>query len=92
MPGLCTSKECERFAAITTVAGETDRLGLADVRRALHAAHQGEATLQSMVFEPESLRLHVALGEPPVTALPAVALDVKSLLGRSGDMPPAERP
>lgn len=76
-PELCTSKECWRFDAITAVAGSKPQLGLPDVRKALHAANQGEFTIQSMVFEPAPRVLHVALGKPPVTAKPLVRLDLK---------------
>ena len=80
--GLCTSKECRRFDAITGIVGEKAEAGLADVRKALHAAHQDDFTIQSMVFEPEPRVLHVALGKPPVTAGPAVRLDLKPLFAR----------
>lgn len=76
-PGLCTSKECWRFDAITAVSASKPQLGLSDVRQALHAANQGEFTIQSMVFEPAPRVLHVALGKPPVTANPLVRLDLK---------------
>lgn len=44
------------------------RMGLEQVRQALHGVHQGDLTLQSMIFEPESQTIHVAFGEGPVTA------------------------
>jgi isopenicillin-N N-acyltransferase like protein len=53
---------------------------LADVHAGLHAANQGDHTLQTMVFEPQSLRLHVGLGELPSTAGPLRTLELADLL------------
>lgn len=79
-PQLCTSKTCGRFDAITATVGGKERVGLPDVQKALHAANQGDLTIQSMIFEPEGRVLHVALGSPPVTARPMTRLDLKPLL------------
>jgi hypothetical protein len=38
------------------------KLGVADVAEALDAVSQGKATLHSMIFEPATLRAHIALG------------------------------
>lgn len=76
-PELCTSKECRRFEAITAVSSSKVKLGLPEIRTALHAANQGDMTIQSMVFDPVGRVLHVALGKPPVTANPLVRLDLE---------------
>ncbi|HEV3260199.1 MAG TPA: C45 family peptidase [Gemmataceae bacterium] len=60
-------------------AGGLPRLGLADVARRLHAANQGELTLQTMIFEPAALRLHLACGKTPSSALPMKALELGPL-------------
>jgi hypothetical protein len=44
------------------------KLGVADVVKALHEVNQDKWTIQSMVFEPGALRMHLALGDGPVTA------------------------
>jgi hypothetical protein len=57
-----------------------DTFSLADVHAGLHAANQGDHTLQTMVFEPHSLRLHVGLGALPSTAGPLRTLELADLL------------
>jgi hypothetical protein len=52
------------------------KLSVADVARKLNAANQGDMTLQTMVFEPASLRLHLACGKTPSSALPLKLLDL----------------
>lgn len=64
-------RQCER-------SGST--FGVADLHAALHAAGQDD-TLQTMVFEPESLRLHLAFGTLPASAGPLRTLDVAAMLG-----------
>ncbi len=60
---------------------ELERLDVCDVARKLHEVNQGPMTLQSMVFEPGAMRLHVAIGASPASALPLRTLDLKALLG-----------
>jgi hypothetical protein len=55
-------------------------LDVADVHAGLHAANKGDHTLQTMVFEPATLRLHVGLGSLPATAGPLRRLDLEELL------------
>ncbi len=65
---LRTWTECERYAALTTpVAGK--KLSLPEIKKRLHAANQGEMTLQTMIFEPATLTLHLAIGKPPTSGL-----------------------
>jgi predicted choloylglycine hydrolase len=54
------------------------RFGVAEIHEALHAASQ-EHTLQTMVFEPGPLRLHVALGQLPASAGPLRTLELGPL-------------
>lgn len=79
-------KDCPRYAAL--VHQESDgngprRLGLQEVARRLDAANQGPATLQTMIFEPVALRLHLAIGPTPTSALPLKLLELGPLLGPS---------
>jgi hypothetical protein len=76
---LATSRRCARYAALDTVR-EMDKVGLAAVAKKLDAANQGSLTLQTMVFEPAALRLHLALGKPPTSKLPLKKLDLGPLL------------
>ncbi len=48
----------------------------------MHAANQGADTFQTMIFEPAALKLHLAIGSCPSSALPLEELDLKPLLMR----------
>ena len=68
----------------------TARFGLEEVSHALHAANMGELTLQSMIFEPETRTLYLALGTPPATRQPYHAIPLKALF--TGQWPSVPRP
>ena len=57
---------------------QRERFGVAELHEALHAASQDD-TLQTMVFEPEALRLHLAVGELPASAGPLRTLELAPL-------------
>jgi hypothetical protein len=59
---------------------ELPTLGLADMAKKMDAVNQGEMTLQTMVFEPAALRLHLAIGKCPTSRLPLRELDLAPLL------------
>ena len=67
--------ELDRFAAAAGPA-----VGVGDVWAALGRVHQGELTIQSMVFDPAARTIHVAFGPGPTTALEPVRLDLANLL------------
>jgi hypothetical protein len=69
---------CRRFDALEK-SRTLAKLGVADVTNYLHAANQGPATMQTMVFEPEALKLHLAFGKGPSSALALRTLDLASL-------------
>src|SRR5262245_23867088 len=75
---LAVQTECRRYE---TLEKERDRkmLGLDDVARDLHAVNQGAATIQTMIFEPTALKLHVALGKGPSSGLPLKLLELEPL-------------
>ena len=77
---LATSTVCSRYAALEEARGLA-QLGLSDVAARMHAANQGPATFQTMIFESAALKLHLALGEGPSSRLPLKELDLKPLLG-----------
>jgi hypothetical protein len=79
MPGLNINDECWRYDRLQT-AGQKSTLGIADIQAALHSANQGEMTLQTMVFEPTELVLHLAVGTPPSSAHTMQRLELKDLL------------
>jgi isopenicillin-N N-acyltransferase like protein len=78
---LSPSRECDRFHKLMK-SREAKSLGVADVARHLHEVHQGKMTIQTMIFEPASLKLHVSLTNPPTTARTLKTLDVGKLFER----------
>lgn len=80
-PEMCVSKECGRYA-ILEKSGVKEKLSRKDVAQQMHAVSQGGATLQTMIFEPARLRLHLAYGQGPATPFgpgPATALPLHEL-------------
>jgi predicted choloylglycine hydrolase len=72
----------DRFAMLCKARGEEKKLGVAEVQKYLHAANQGKETIQTMIFEPAALTLHLAItdGKSPASALPLKKLDLTPLL------------
>ena len=75
---LATSTECWRYERLERNT-EMDQFGLEDIATRMHAVNQGEATLQAMIFEPAALKLHLAFGKGPATALPHGTLELREL-------------
>ncbi len=80
----------DRLAALRRYTDTASHgLGLADVWAALNQVHQGEMTLQTMVFEPATRSIHVAFGSGPTTSRTPVRIDLNAFLGHSGAIPNA---
>jgi isopenicillin-N N-acyltransferase-like protein len=62
LKGLSTNQECGRIDALNSLSSKTKQFGIPEVQAALHRVNQGDMTLQTMIFEPKSLRLHLAMG------------------------------
>lgn len=58
---LTTGATCWRYEKLQAYMA-SERLSLADVAEAMRAVNQGDATLQTMIFEPEGLRLRLSFG------------------------------
>jgi len=71
--------ECPRYQHLSRAFGQKN-VSVADVHQWMHAANQGNSTLQTMVFEPRSLRLHISLGPPPASARQLKVLNLAELL------------
>ncbi len=79
MPGLATDEQCWRYDVLNS-ARDKSKLSIRDLQGYLHQANQGEFTLQTMVFEPRELVLHLALGTPPSSGHEMQRLDLRDLL------------
>jgi isopenicillin-N N-acyltransferase-like protein len=76
---LATVRECRRYEILER-SRDRKEFDVAAVAGRMDAVNQGERTLQTMVFEPSSLRLHLAMGKGPATRLPLRTLDLAGLL------------
>lgn len=76
---LGTGAKCWRYPLLEK-SQELDKLDVKDVAKKLHEVNQGNLTLQSMVFEPATLKLHLAVGPPPASALPMKTVELAPLL------------
>lgn len=70
----------ERYAALQKGCETSGKLDIGLVKRLLHQTNLGFNTLQSMVFECDPLKLHLAFGPPPASAGPYSQLDLAPFL------------
>ncbi len=75
---LAVFKWCPRYRKLIQ-ARDMDKLGVADVDKKLNEVNLGRMTVQTMIFEPVALKLHLAIGSCPSSALPLKTLDLKPL-------------
>jgi isopenicillin-N N-acyltransferase like protein len=80
---LAVDTQCWRYESLEK-SRESATLDLAAVVKHLHAANQWEWTIQTMVFEPEALKLHLAFGKGPSSALPLQVLELGPLFKGGG--------
>lgn len=73
IPGLCN-----RYRKLIQ-SRKLDQLDVADVAKKLHEVNLGRLTVQTMIFEPAALKLHLAVGSCPSSALPMKTLDLGPL-------------
>ncbi len=79
--GLCVDDDCWRYERLTQAADQST-FSVDDVQARLHAANQGDLTLQTMVFEPRELALHLAIGPPPTSDDALVRIDLAPLFAQ----------
>jgi hypothetical protein len=81
-PGLASLTPPDTFGTVRRhrllewVASSGRRLGGGELFGVLQAVNMGPLTIQSMVFEPARLRLHLSIGPGPVSATPPTELRV----------------
>ncbi len=77
---LCLDEKCWRYAKLAPLlAKDAPQLGVSDVFAELDKVNQGKNTIQSMVFEPHDLVLHLAYGTGPATRLKPTKLNLGKL-------------
>jgi isopenicillin-N N-acyltransferase like protein len=57
----------DRFATLRDARNDHAKFGPDDLRQELDKVHLGDLTMQTMVFEPRTLKLHLAVGELPAS-------------------------
>ena len=69
---------CNRYPKLIQ-SRDLDQLDLADVAKKMDEVSMNQMTVQTMVFEPADLKLHLAIGSCPSSALPLKLLELKPL-------------
>ncbi len=77
--GLSVTKKCPRYDTLKAIQAGGKKLGVPDVFAALGEVRQGNHTVQSMVFEPKALTVHVSkgTGTKSATEIPLTKIDLK---------------
>lgn len=70
----------ERFEALEMLRECKGRITPEEVRKQLDQVNLGELTLQTMIFEPATLKVHLALGPVPASQNPLRIVDLAPLL------------
>ena len=78
-PMAVANVKCRRYDTLAK-SKEIKQLSVDDVARLMHAVNQGNHTIQTMVFEPAVLVLHLSIGAGPTSARPLKKVDLKPLL------------
>jgi isopenicillin-N N-acyltransferase like protein len=73
----------ERLDILDKARGAKGKLGVEDIHKYLHAVNQGDQTLQTMIFDPANLQLHLAFGQRPSSAGKLRAIDLAPLFTRA---------
>ena len=80
--GMTINEPCWRYDRLTKLKADTPKFDVDSVHKAMHAVNQGKFTLQTMVFEPEDMRLHLVMGgKGPVSGGKLKTFDLKKWLG-----------
>jgi hypothetical protein len=89
--GICACTNHFRTAQLATIALgwrhrvlmrslQAEQIDLEYVAAKLHQVNLGRMTMQTMVFEPAPLKLHLAIGSCPASALPLKELELAPFL------------
>jgi predicted choloylglycine hydrolase len=75
-----TTERYQALEKVSKVSQEQRKLGLLELHCGLDAACDPDMTMQTMVFEPATLRLHLAIGKCPASAGQLKRLELGPLL------------
>jgi hypothetical protein len=70
----------ERFESLGRVRESQDKVTPDGLRQRLDKTNMGDLTLQTMVFEPATLKLHLSIGRRPASRGPLRTIDLAPLL------------
>jgi len=82
---LLFDNSCWRYSKLLE-AGQKEKLDLSEIAKHLHGVNVGKRTIQTMIFEPNALRIHLSLGPAPSSQHPLKAIDLAELFR------PSEKP
>jgi predicted choloylglycine hydrolase len=80
---LATKMSCWRYSLMEASKAKP-KISLEDVTYMMDHVNQGELTIQTMIFEPRGMRLHVGVGKGPVSSRPLQPLDLTELFSSHG--------
>ncbi len=76
---LALDMQCWRYDKLQQ-SRALEKLSVDDVARLLDSANQGRFTMQTMIFEPATLRIHVSFGPLPSSSQPLKPINLAKLL------------
>jgi hypothetical protein len=76
---LATNMNCWRYDVLLKTQ-DLKTVSRQDIAKKLDEANQRESTIQTMIFEPATLRLDLAIGKGPTSAKPLKTLELATLL------------
>jgi isopenicillin-N N-acyltransferase-like protein len=76
---LSPARSLERFATLEAAVAKPGKFGPSDVQHSLDAVRMNEETMQTMIFEPCGLRMHLSIGTCPSSAGEMRALELAPL-------------
>jgi isopenicillin-N N-acyltransferase-like protein len=89
--GLALVNNCPRYAELEK-AQQHGKLSLDDLAKHLNSVNQGRNTIQTMIFEPATLKAHLSFGPLPSSAQPLKLIDLTSLLLGNNKTAQLDRP
>jgi hypothetical protein len=77
---MATSTQCWRYQRLEGARGLAT-IGLDELAKQMNSVNQGRLTIQTMIFEPSAMAMHLSLGPAPSSARRLKKLDLAALFG-----------